>query len=568
MIPRIKNLIYEKENSLTNNIVINNNNDDLQQQTKSKKFKEIKLYDKTKYNIKTLKEKTDNKSAFNIESDKDIFSDKSAYHFIKDMEQTDIKIDKYELVATDLFNKIKNKQYSDVEHYFDELLVTKEKEDDGIHLILHIYKELSTNYLDVGLDIFDKWCDTSKHHSAFMIIGGYYFYSGYRTRGGSYAADVSSDQFSKYRHKLSLAKNDFMKSYELSNINPIIPMAMLKISKGLSSGRQELNKWYKIGTTIDPSFHYIYREYFAAILPKWGGMPGEAHNFVKKININPPQDSLVYTLKFEEIKEIIASKRYKLNKSEFDNYFSDLEKIVEKFNNEYPHSNKYSVKLLHLKGWCNLNTNLQESEVNFKDALTLNPKHDGSWYGLGYVYTYKPKNQENAYLFNSKAIEINPKESWYYPNRAVIAKSLRLNKQCVNDFSYAIDHGYGNVGDFYRMRAGCYIRVHQKNADKNNLIMALSDYTKALEIKPKPHTYYLRASIHKKLEMYEEAIVDYSGAINLKGDKDYYYLDRAMLYIEIGEYERAIDDAHKVISLNPNNFQAKYIINNYQKEKN
>jgi len=62
----------------------------------------------------------------------------SATDFIKRISFVKRQPNNYTTIASDLFEKLQEKQYSEVENYFDILLETKEKANDGIHLIYYI----------------------------------------------------------------------------------------------------------------------------------------------------------------------------------------------------------------------------------------------------------------------------------------------------------------------------------------------------------------------------------------------------------------------------------------------
>lgn len=488
----------------------------------------------------------------------------SATEFIKRMEAVEIQHDRYEDVVDNLFTKIQNQQYLDVENFFDDLIETKEKGKDGKHLIYYIYNALTSNYLDSGFEVIDKWCNNSKHHSSFMIRAGYYINDGWKDRGHGYANSVSPEQFNLFHKKLSLAHEDLIKAYELCQTNPIIPMAMIQVIRGNGLGRQQLNKWYELGVNIDPTFYWIYKQYFTSILPKWGGMPGESQAFLKKINTNPPPGSLVYTLWYYQFSDQIRKKGYRLNISEYDQYFNELEEVVGRYGAEVPNSNKYKIKLLELKGWCNIHLDLNEAEKNFKSALALNSSNDVAWYGLGDVFSRKVKMQKDAMLFYNKAIELNPSEGWYYPNRANVSSNLRLFDQCIADYSFAIDNGYSRTSNYYHRRGWCYKSRAKGKSDKKDIQMALDDFSRAIKLKPNAYTYSSRGGIYKELEKYQDAIQDYSKAIELKSDQYFFYNNRAKIYIEVGNYAKAVADAKQVLSMKPNDSTAKSIIANYQ----
>ncbi|HUI67590.1 MAG TPA: tetratricopeptide repeat protein [Nitrospirota bacterium] len=88
---------------------------------------------------------------------------------------------------------------------------------------------------------------------------------------------------------------------------------------------------------------------------------------------------------------------------------------------------------------------------------------------------------------------------------------------------------------------------------KGLLDQAIADYSKAIEIKPRYDGAYVnRGNAYKAKGLLVRAIADYNKAIelNIKNDKAYY--NRGSAYKAKGLFEQAIDDFNKTIELNPN----------------
>ncbi len=80
---------------------------------------------------------------------------------------------------------------------------------------------------------------------------------------------------------------------------------------------------------------------------------------------------------------------------------------------------------------------------------------------------------------------------------------------------------------------------------------AIADYSKAIELdSDNPSYYYYRAQAKVKLGQHEVAIVDYDKAIDLNPGLSYYF-DRAQAKVELGQYKNAIADFDKAIDLSP-----------------
>lgn len=101
-----------------------------------------------------------------------------------------------------------------------------------------------------------------------------------------------------------------------------------------------------------------------------------------------------------------------------------------------------------------------------------------------------------------------------------------------------------NYAQAYSNRAAVYFK--QKNYDK-----AISDYTKAIELKRFPRYFERRGDVYADKEEYERAIDDYSEAIKIYPKYRIAYRGRAFAYYKLKEYENAIQNYTKTIELNP-----------------
>jgi len=103
----------------------------------------------------------------------------------------------------------------------------------------------------------------------------------------------------------------------------------------------------------------------------------------------------------------------------------------------------------------------------------------------------------------------------------------------------ADDHGYRGLG---------YLLLH---AQKEYLKAALCEFSEAIKLDPNGSPYYSsRGSVHQALGMYDDALSDYSKAIDIRPKADYYN-SRGCVYLAQGNYDDAIADFNKAISLNP-----------------
>jgi len=86
--------------------------------------------------------------------------------------------------------------------------------------------------------------------------------------------------------------------------------------------------------------------------------------------------------------------------------------------------------------------------------------------------------------------------------------------------------------------------------EAENWVMAIGEYTTAIETNPNYQSAYLdRAISYYFLGQYQNAIADYTRAIQLDPNNDAAYNNRGAAYAELDQYQRAIEDYDKVIQL-------------------
>jgi tetratricopeptide (TPR) repeat protein len=97
---------------------------------------------------------------------------------------------------------------------------------------------------------------------------------------------------------------------------------------------------------------------------------------------------------------------------------------------------------------------------------------------------------------------------------------------------------------------GCHVSAPPaQNSSESTQPAASSQYVK----------YVLQGMVFMKEDKYDQAISEFTKAIELDPDNDKYaevYVSRGICYVEVQEYDKAIDDFTKCIELDPNNANA------------
>ena len=176
-------------------------------------------------------------------------------------------------------------------------------------------------------------------------------------------------------------------------------------------------------------------------------------------------------------------------------------------------------------------------------AIELDPKN--SWHYDDRAFFYKKiKNYDAAAKDYSKAIELDPKNRIHYKRRAELYKEIKNYEAAIKDYKKAIELDpdiVNHIGNLYDNHLAIYKET--KNYDA-----AVKDYTEMINRYPKnKNPYWYRGWVYIKLQKYDEAIVDYTKVIELNPKDPSAYLNRGVAYESLKNYEQAIKDYTKAI---------------------
>jgi len=134
--------------------------------------------------------------------------------------------------------------------------------------------------------------------------------------------------------------------------------------------------------------------------------------------------------------------------------------------------------------------------------------------------------------------------------KANILSFLGDYEGAIATISEGIASGDSNLAVLYDRRGKIY-----ENLEKHE--NAIYDYTEAINIDPDSiNRYQKRIEIYKTLKEYDKAILDYNEIIRLDPKSAYRYGNRAKIYEILQKYEEAIADYTEVINLEPDNATA------------
>ena len=143
-------------------------------------------------------------------------------------------------------------------------------------------------------------------------------------------------------------------------------------------------------------------------------------------------------------------------------------------------------------------------------------------------FKYPNQDYKGAIDDFTKAIELFPKEPYYYRYRSWAKKNLSDLPGALSDQDKEIELAPLNPEN--------YIRRAYTKSKLNDLSGAVADYSKAIEIEPLDSYYYnYRANIKRKQGDFLGAILDYTKIIELKEIARTGYYMRGKVKHQIGE---------------------------------
>jgi tetratricopeptide (TPR) repeat protein len=119
---------------------------------------------------------------------------------------------------------------------------------------------------------------------------------------------------------------------------------------------------------------------------------------------------------------------------------------------------------------------------------------------------------------------------------------------------------WGYVIEKYPENSRPYMARFSYSMDNGNLMMAIDDISKIIEINAKNPSkrsldaekyHVIRASLYFKTKQYDKCIEDYSAAINQDPGKYDYYYNRAISYSKLGKLKEAFADYQSTVLINP-----------------
>lgn len=203
---------------------------------------------------------------------------------------------------------------------------------------------------------------------------------------------------------------------------------------------------------------------------------------------------------------------------------------------------------------------LGEYEAAIKDystAIEVNPDYAFCYYNRGITYDHMMDLQQACRDF-SKAIELLPENIDFYHNRAYCLRKLDRFDEAIRDYSAILLTQSGNFKALYN-RSLCYDRRG------NMLNDAMNDINQALQIQPTHAGCLLhRALLHEKNDCFDKALLDYSlilqqqfatGSSSSSSVQQQALTARGKLFARMNRHDDAIRDYSTALEQSPQDLE-------------
>ncbi len=188
---------------------------------------------------------------------------------------------------------------------------------------------------------------------------------------------------------------------------------------------------------------------------------------------------------------------------------------------------------------------------DYHTAIKAGEHMGTAYFGLGLVFLYNAMTDSARYYFSLAIVE-DPFDDEYYYQRGIARYSEGDLDGALKDFDMAISLNDENTKALFA-RAELYIEY-------GDFVQALEDLDAALQYDTlesptvNPDDLEMineRGKILLTLEMYPEAVRDFTRILSVDPDLDVTRYNRALAWYHLGEYDKAKKDLDAAIKINP-----------------
>jgi tetratricopeptide (TPR) repeat protein len=186
--------------------------------------------------------------------------------------------------------------------------------------------------------------------------------------------------------------------------------------------------------------------------------------------------------------------------------------------------------------------------LDFNEALRIDPASADTYRWRGFTYVRKG-DYDRAIADYTKVLQLIPKDWYVLIQRARAYQSKGQYPEAITDYTRASEVAPApQAADAYSGRGAVYHT--QGDYDR-----AISDYSKAVEMSRSTLAVYARGLAYWKNGQLEQAIADLANIVPVSNAEAESYYYRGRVYVDKGDYDRAVSDFEKALEVGPTTIQ-------------
>ncbi len=130
------------------------------------------------------------------------------------------------------------------------------------------------NYEDTWEDMLDALKDNENidPYLTHLVQGEFAILEAWRSRGGSWAKDVTAEGWEGFKKNLATAREHLTKAWKLNPGYPEAPALMIRVAQAGQAGEGETEiTWFNRSVAAQMDYKQAYYIYFDSLEPRWGG---------------------------------------------------------------------------------------------------------------------------------------------------------------------------------------------------------------------------------------------------------------------------------------------------------
>jgi tetratricopeptide (TPR) repeat protein len=258
-------------------------------------------------------------------------------------------------------------------------------------------------------------------------------------------------------------------------------------------------------------------------------------------------------------------------KGEYDKAIADCDEALRLFDPK--DGDKFVVYLIRGIAW-NMKGAYDKSLADYDEALAIHPQEANIYSGRGWVW-YRKGDYDKALADYNEAIRLKPNDGNFYKNLASLYATCPDKKY--RDGRKAVDNATKACQLTGEKDPGCLETLAAAYAESGDLEKATQWEAKALELcktaklqgeepsEPEDTQELVnRGNAWFDKGEYDKAIADYSRVISLGPGPNYAlaYYNRGNAWCQKREYDKALEDSNQAITVDPNYAPAYYLRGN------